>query len=66
LLVTSQWDKTVSPSKSRSLRNDLQKAGKPATYAELPDCGHDLTTDACRLGAAQALIDFLKVNNPAK
>jgi dipeptidyl aminopeptidase/acylaminoacyl peptidase len=66
LLVTSQYDKSVSPSQSRSLRDSLQKAGKPVTYSELPDCGHDLATEACRLGTAQAVVDFLKVNNPAK
>jgi dipeptidyl aminopeptidase/acylaminoacyl peptidase len=66
LLVHSQYDKTVSPSQSRSLRDSLQKAGKTVTYTELPDCGHDLATEACRLGTAQAVVDFLKVNNPAK
>ncbi|MGA9658623.1 MAG: alpha/beta fold hydrolase [Asticcacaulis sp.] len=66
LLVHSQRDGIVPVQQSRRLSDDLQKAGKSATYTELPDCGHDLNTDACRLGAAQALIDFLKVNNPPK
>ncbi|CAL4869993.1 hypothetical protein MMA231_04291 (plasmid) [Asticcacaulis sp. MM231] len=66
LLVHSQYDKTVPPSHSRTLRDALQKAGKPVTYVELADCGHALATEACRLGTAQAVVDFLAINNPAK
>ena len=66
LLVTSQYDKTVPAGQSRSLRDALHQAGKPVTYTELPDCGHDLATEACRLATAQATIDFLATNNPAK
>jgi len=66
LLVHGQYDKTVPAGQSRSLRDDLQKAGKAVTYTELPDCGHDLATEACRLGTAQATVDFLMANNPAK
>ncbi|WP_349322568.1 prolyl oligopeptidase family serine peptidase [Asticcacaulis sp. MM231] len=66
LLVHSQYDKTVPASQSRTLRDALQKADKPVTYVELADCGHDLATEACRLGTAQAVVDFLAINNPAK
>ncbi|HTN39685.1 MAG TPA: prolyl oligopeptidase family serine peptidase, partial [Asticcacaulis sp.] len=66
LLVHGQYDKTVPAGQSRSLRDALQKAGKAVTYTELPDCSHDLATEACRLGTAQATVDFLMANNPAK
>ena len=66
LLVHGQYDKTVPAGQSRSLRDSLQRAGKPVIYTELPDCGHDLATEACRLGTAQATVDFLVANNPAK
>ncbi|MGN6422712.1 MAG: alpha/beta hydrolase family protein [Asticcacaulis sp.] len=32
----------------------------------LSDCGHDLATEACRLKTAQAVVDFLSANNPAR
>ncbi|HTN41974.1 MAG TPA: alpha/beta fold hydrolase [Asticcacaulis sp.] len=66
LLVHGQYDKTIPAGQSRSLRDDLQKAGKAVTYTELPDCSHDLATEACRLGTAQATVDFLMANNPSK
>jgi len=66
LLVASQYDKAVPADQSRSLRDRLQKAGKTASYTELPDCGHDLATEACRLQTAQAVVDFLAANNPAR
>jgi dipeptidyl aminopeptidase/acylaminoacyl peptidase len=66
LLVASQYDKAVPADQSRSLRDRLQKAGKTASYTELPECGHDLATEACRLQTAQAVVDFLAANNPAR
>jgi dienelactone hydrolase len=66
LLVHAEWDKTVPSAQSRALRDRLQKAGKPVTHVELKDCGHDLGTDACRLQTAEAVVDFLRANNPAK
>ncbi len=66
LLVHGEHDPAVPAGQSRSLRDRLQKAGKTVTYVELNDCGHDLGTEACRLQTAQAVVDFLKANNPAK
>ncbi len=66
LLVHAQHDKAVPSGQSRSLRDGLQRAGKPVTYVELEGCSHDLETEACRLGTAQAVVDFLSINNPAK
>ncbi len=66
LLVQVKYDKSVPADQSRGLRDGLQKAGKPVTYVELEGCGHQLETEACRLGTAQAVVDFLAANNPAK
>jgi dipeptidyl aminopeptidase/acylaminoacyl peptidase len=66
LLVHAQYDTSVPAGQSRSLRDGLQQAGKPVTYVELEGCGHQLETEACRLGTAQAVVDFLAANNPAK
>jgi len=66
LLVHAEWDKIVPASQSRSLRDRLQKAGKPVSYVELKDCDHNLGTETCRLQTAEAVIDFLKAKNPPK
>ncbi len=66
LLVHADRDNAVPAGQSRALRDRLQKAGKGVTYVELKDCGHDLGTEACRLQTAEAVVDFLKANNPAK
>lgn len=66
LLIASPNDPIVPSGQSRALRDALQRAGKTATYVELPDNGHLLTTEDSRIRAAQALIDFLAAHNPAK
>ncbi|MGZ3304902.1 MAG: alpha/beta hydrolase family protein, partial [Asticcacaulis sp.] len=66
LLVHADNDASVPVGQSRALRDRLQSAGKAVTYAELKDCGHGLSTEACRLGTAQAVVDFLSANNPGK
>ncbi|EGF89604.1 prolyl oligopeptidase family protein [Asticcacaulis biprosthecium C19] len=66
LLVHGERDKVVPPDQSRTLRDGGQKTGQAISYVELPDCDHDLSTEGCRLGAAQAVVDFLALNNPAK
>jgi dipeptidyl aminopeptidase/acylaminoacyl peptidase len=65
LLVTSQYDKIVPTGPSKGLRDGLIRAGKPVTYVELPGNSHAVSTGAARLATAQAVVDFLKVNNPA-
>ncbi|MGZ3304657.1 MAG: prolyl oligopeptidase family serine peptidase [Asticcacaulis sp.] len=66
LLVQGDHDRSVPVQQGRGLRDGLQKAGKAVTYAELQDCGHELATETCRLGAAQAVVDFLAKYNPAR
>ena len=66
LLIHGERDRIVSPGQSRALRDRLQRAGKAVAYAKLDDCDHDLSTEGCRLGTAQAVVDFLNLNNPAK
>ena len=65
LLVQGDHDDLAAGTPTRNLRDALQKAGKAVTYVELPKCGHDLATEACRLGAAQAIVDYLAIHNPA-
>ncbi|ESQ93517.1 hypothetical protein ABAC460_00175 [Asticcacaulis sp. AC460] len=66
LLVHNRFNKYTPAGRTRDLDADLRAAGKTGTYVELEDCGDGLGTEACRLTAARAIVDFLATNNPAK
>ncbi|MFT4074223.1 MAG: prolyl oligopeptidase family serine peptidase [Asticcacaulis sp.] len=66
LLVHQTADSAVPLRQSKALRDALQKAGKAVTYVELPGNDHGLTTEAAKRSTAQAVLDFLKVYNPAE
>ncbi len=66
LLVHGADDKTVLPRQSEWMRDALKSAGKRVDYTSLPGCGHELETEACRAGAAEALVAFLAKYNPAE
>lgn len=61
LVLHPEADQEVPPQQSRFMRD----AGKGRIqYLQMTDCDHGLTTDACRLQAAQAVTDFLVKYNP--
>ena len=61
LLIHPEADREVPAQQSRIMRD----AGKGRIqYLQLTDCDHDLTTETCRLQAAQAVTDFLLKYNP--
>ncbi len=66
LLIQADEDRLVPSGQARALRDRLQRAGKSVVYTELDDCDRDLSSESCRLSTAQAVVDFLMVNNPAK
>lgn len=65
LLVHQADDRAVPVRQSRQMRDALQAAGKAVTYTELPGSDHELTTEATRLATAEAVVNFLKIYNPA-
>ena len=65
LLVHQANDSAVPVRQSKQMRDALQAAGKAVTYVELPGSDHELTTEATRLATATAVLDFLKIYNPA-
>jgi len=65
LLVHQTDDRSVPVRQSKTMREALQAAGKAVTYIELPGGDHELTTEESRLATAQAVVDFLKIYNPA-
>jgi alpha-beta hydrolase superfamily lysophospholipase len=61
LLIQPEADREVPAHQSRVMRD----AGKGRIqHLQLTDCDHDLTTEVCRLQAAQAVTDFLVKYNP--
>ncbi|MBW8880525.1 MAG: hypothetical protein JF615_03605 [Asticcacaulis sp.] len=42
----------------------LKQAGKLAEFKQLDGCDHDLSTETCRLAAAEGITDFLAKYNP--
>ena len=66
LLIHANGDPIVPPGQSQRLKNALQVAGHPATYVELNDRSHDVSTEAARLALLQAVTDFLARTNPAQ
>jgi len=65
LLIQYGKDRIVSAAQGHAMRDSLQGAGKPLTYAEFSDCDARLTIEDCRLRTVQVLVDFLAVQNPA-
>ncbi len=65
LLVHQTDDRAVPVRQSKQMRDALQSAGKAVTYVELPGSDHELTTEETRLATAEAVLDFLKIYNPA-
>jgi dienelactone hydrolase len=65
LLVHQTDDAAVPLRQSKKMRDALQAGGKAVSYVELPGADHGLTTEASRLATAQAVLDFLKIYNPA-
>jgi len=65
-LIHANGDPTVPAGQSQRLKNALQVAGHPATYVELNDRSHDISTEAARLQVLQAVTDFLAKMNPAQ
>ena len=65
LLVHQTDDRAVPVRQSKAMRDALQAAGKAVTYVELPGRDHELTTEETRLATASAVLDFLKIYNPA-
>ena len=66
MLIHSADDGVVPISQSHRLRDDLKAAGRPATYVELPDGGHDVDSQTARLQLLQAVTDFLAKQSPAQ
>ena len=66
LLVHETGDKTAPVQQSRSMRDALVAAGKPAELVEVAGpSDHALTTKASRLAVLQAVLGFLAKNDPA-
>ena len=66
LLIHASGDPVVPIGQSQRLKNALQGTGHPATYVELNDRSHDVSTEAARLALLQAVTDFLTRTNPAQ
>ena len=66
LLIHASGDPIVPPGQSQRLQNALQIAGHPATYVELNDHSHDLSTEGARLQVLQSVTDFLAKMDPTQ
>ncbi|MBW8881679.1 MAG: S9 family peptidase, partial [Asticcacaulis sp.] len=65
LLIRGESDDAVPAEQSRHMAESLKQVGKLVDYTQLDDCDHALTTETCRLAAAEAVTAFLAKYNPA-
>ncbi len=64
LLIHGRDDTRVKYEQSRLMADALQRAHKQVTLVDLPHEDHFLSRSSTRLRMLQALVDFLKANNP--
>lgn len=64
LLIHGKDDTVVPIEQSEDMAEALQRARKPVTFIKLDGEDHWLSRSATRLQMLQAMVDFLKANNP--
>jgi dipeptidyl aminopeptidase/acylaminoacyl peptidase len=64
LLIHGRDDTRVKYEQSRLLAEAMQRARKQVTLVDLPHEDHFLSRSSTRLRALEALVDFLRANNP--
>ena len=65
LLIHGIDDQIVPRRQSQLMQRALHDAGRNVEYVELEKCDHSLTTEACKLSTAEAVITFLSKYNPS-
>ncbi len=64
LMVYGAKDQRVPLDHAKSMRNAMDRAGKPYEYIELADEGHGFGIEANRIKVYEAIGKFLRVHNP--